>query len=176
MLDACDRQPSPTCSIRLHSHAGQGVLSDDEVVAMEKQLNRVESQRQTARGSWRARDFGTEGFSHGRLGVRLGGCFDVWPYLASLRCSLAFYSTFFASSLSFYSLSIRPRAATASLLTCEPAGPAPATEARRCVPGCSHHSRLNHSAVVCRPRLPGHFAAARLSCSICHRHQYRQCC
>jgi len=121
---------------------------------------------------WKRRVFGTEGFSHGGL--------DVWPYLASLCCSLAFYSTFFASSLS---LLLSRSGLGLPQPACQPASlPAqhPATEARHFVPGCSHLSRLNHSAVVCRPRLPGarrgHTTVARLSCSICHRRQYRQCC
>jgi hypothetical protein len=136
-------------------------------------LNR---QRQTGRGSWRARDFG-RGLFRWRAWCAARGVLTFGPTSSIPVLQLGFLLHIFCK---LSTLSIGPRAATASLPTCQPAGPAPATEARRCVLGCFHYSRLNHSAVVCRPRLPGtrrgHTAAARLSCSICHRHQYRQYC
>ena len=98
-LDACDPQPSPPAASDC-THAGQGVLSDNGVVAMGKRLNRFESAASNrpwvvARPRFWERAFPMAGLVRGQGGVLTFGP----TYLASLCCSLAFYSTFFASSL-----------------------------------------------------------------------------
>jgi len=99
MLDACDPQPSPPAASDC-THAGQGVLSDNRVVAMGKRLNRFESAASNrpwvvARPRFWERAFPMAGLVCGQGGVLTFGptqhpCAAAWLFTPHFLQALCF--------------------------------------------------------------------------------------